>query len=74
MHGVFEEFLLVFVLFLDIGINFATFSVSAFYKTRQTFIDNHFKLCMIIHVLDHLINSIFKVIYDGIIVSNGVSI
>lgn len=74
MHRVFKEFLLVFVLFLDIGIDFATFGVSTFDETGETFIDYHFELCMIIHVLYHLINCILKVIYDGFIISIDVSI
>ena len=67
---VFKISSLVFILLLDIWINFNIFHFLIFYVRIKIFVDSPFKLIKVVNVLDNPVDSVLELFNKAIISSN----
>ena len=74
VHRVLQEFLLVFVLLLDVWIDVTILGLLVFNELKKTVVHGNLQLLMIISVLHDLIDGILKAVDERVVVSDDVTI
>ena len=65
---VFEELLLIFVLILDVLVDLTVFLLLIFDECKETLVHGNFELLVVVSVLNNLIDRVFEVVDDRVIV------
>lgn len=74
LHGVIEEFALVLILLLDVGVDVAILRLLILNELVKGLVYGNLQLRVIVSVLDYLVDGIFEVADNRVVVANNVTV
>jgi len=74
VHGILKELSLVFILLLNVWIDVAVLGLLILNELVKGLVDRDLELGVVVSARDHLVDSVFEVADNGVVVANDVSV